>query len=77
MGTLENEYFQLNALAYIQTIANGGYGLIFLVYSIYMVLKKMPEENYIEAEIQCLTAIDNPRIVKLYQYYITNVILVC
>ena len=66
-------FFENLGLTYTETIAKGGYGLVYLVhsdhYQSYFAMKKIPEKLFNEAEVNCLKAIYDPNIVALYNYY--------
>ncbi|EAY09874.1 CAMK family protein kinase [Trichomonas vaginalis G3] len=69
-------FFHNHSLEYDSTIGHGGYGTIYKVYSskyqTFFALKQIPEEQFNEAEVECLKSIDDPRIVNLYKYYSFN-----
>lgn len=73
MNQEELEFFQQQGIQCINTIAQGGFGVVFYVYSVHYkanyALKKIPLENFNESEIECVKQIDVPDIVNLYQYY--------
>lgn len=73
MDSTDGEFLELNGLKYIDTIANGGYGVILLVYSIQyqqkFALKKIPNNLFRESELECLKHLDDIFIVNLYKYY--------
>lgn len=76
MEQSEIEFFQKEGIVCNGLIAKGGYGVVFDVYSTQykdrFALKKIPEDLFNESEIDCLKAIDDPRIVHLYKYYKFN-----
>lgn len=73
MNRLEQEYFEKQGYKFIKTIARGGFGVVFLVYSHpynqYFAVKKIPKEMFNCAEIDCLIQIDDPKVCNLYQYF--------
>lgn len=73
MNQKEVEFFAQHQLTYQSVIAQGGYGVIYSVYSTRyqttFALKKIPNICFYPAEVDCLKAIDDPYIVNLYQYY--------
>lgn len=76
MNIEEIAFFRDQNLEYINTIAQGGFGLIFYVYNtLYkseFALKKIPIDHFNQSEIDSLLTIDDPHIVRLYKYYIFN-----
>lgn len=73
MNSSEIDFLRKQGIVPIKTLAKGGYGTIYLVfhqqYKTNFALKKIPEQNFEESEIECLKTIYDPRIVSLYQYY--------
>lgn len=73
MNPAELEFFQREGLAFTRVIAHGGYGVVYEVFSpqfkTKFALKKVPENRFNEEELDCLTTIDIPNIVRLYKYY--------
>lgn len=76
MNDMETSYFATQGTQYINPIANGAFGSVYNVYSSNyqnnFALKKIPIKIFKESEIQCLKAIDDPRIVSLFNYYKFN-----
>ncbi|EAY10152.1 CAMK family protein kinase [Trichomonas vaginalis G3] len=73
MNKLEIDFFEQHGYQFIKTIARGGFGVVFLVYSQsydqYFAVKKIPKENFNCAEIHCLIEINDPKVCNLYQYF--------
>lgn len=73
MNPGEIEYFKQHDIQIISSIGEGGYGSVYYVYSstykTYFALKKIPQKNFKQAEIDCLMTLDDPNIVRLYKYY--------
>ncbi|EAX94589.1 AGC family protein kinase [Trichomonas vaginalis G3] len=73
MNLAELEFFKSQGIEYQSTIAQGGFGVVFYVYSThyhsFFALKKIPDVSFNESEIECIKQIDDPHIVSLYQYY--------
>lgn len=69
----EQEFFKSIGIEYIHTIGKGGFGTVYYVYSsqykCYFAFKKVPENHFKQNEIDCLMAIDDPHIIRLYKYY--------
>lgn len=73
MDQKEIEFFEANGIICQNMIAKGAYGTVYLVFSTQyesnFALKRIPEKLYKEAEIDCLIALDDPKIVSLYRYF--------
>lgn len=73
MDTLELEFLKNNNMTFQSVIAKGGFGTIYLVFSLqyqqFFALKKIPENRFNKAEVDCLMEIDHPNIISLYKYY--------
>ncbi|EAX95171.1 CAMK family protein kinase [Trichomonas vaginalis G3] len=73
MNQEEIDYLESMGFTVQDTIAKGGFGTIHTVYSklykIVFAMKKIPETLFNEAEIECLKAIDNNKIIHLYHYF--------
>lgn len=67
------EFLEKNEMSLLSTIAKGGYGVVYYVYSqqykANFALKKIPADMFNEAEVECLKSIDDPHIVSLYKIY--------
>lgn len=76
MHERESEFFMKEGLICNGIIAEGGFGVVYNVYSIkyqtYFALKKIPEQRFNEAEIECMKHIDHPNTCNLYNYYRFN-----
>lgn len=76
MNEEELEFFEKQGFTYVNTIAKGGYGVIYYVYSkkydSHFALKKIPQRRFNPNEINSLISIDNPLTVSLYSYYLFN-----
>lgn len=76
MNQAELSFFESQGISYNGIIAQGGYGVVYEVYSSKyksnFALKKIPQQAFSDSEIECLKAIDDPRIVRLYQTYNFN-----
>lgn len=66
-------FFQNQGLMFNNIIAKGGFGTIYNMYSSQykstFALKSIPLEMFNQSELDCLIAIDDPKIVRLYKYY--------
>lgn len=73
MNSKEIEFFASKKISYVNSIAKGGFGEIFLVhsdqYKTTFALKKVPEKRFNAAEIEVMKSIDDVNIVNLYNYY--------
>lgn len=73
MNEKETQFFEHEGLVYQRTIASGAYGVLYLVFSnryqTFFALKKVPEQEFNQAEIDCLKSLDQCNIVNLYKYY--------
>lgn len=73
MNESERIFFDQQGIIFTRVIAEGGFGVICLVYhSVYeqhFVLKKVPQERFKESEIECLKQLDQPNIINLYNTY--------
>lgn len=73
MDPEETAFLQSLGLTYTETIAKGGYGIIYLThsnqYNSYFAVKKIPTKLFNEAEVACLKSFYDPNIVQLYNYY--------
>lgn len=73
MNEEEREFFEKMGIEFTRVIAEGGFGVIYLVfhtkYQQHFALKKIPEDRFKEEEIECLKTLDNPNIINLYNYY--------
>lgn len=60
----------------IEKIAHGAFGEVWKVYSFQyksnFALKKIPQNKYLEGEIECMKSINACFIVNLYNYYVFN-----
>ncbi|EAX99776.1 CAMK family protein kinase [Trichomonas vaginalis G3] len=76
MHEREAEFFLKEGLVCNGVIAEGGFGIVFNVYSLqyqtYFALKKIPEQRFNEAEIECMKRLDHPNACNLYNYYRFN-----
>lgn len=76
MDPSEVEFLESVGLHVIDSIAKGGYGIIYLVhsnkYQTDFALKKIPKNMFNEAQIECMKNLYDPNIVSLYQYYVFN-----
>ncbi|EAX96198.1 CAMK family protein kinase [Trichomonas vaginalis G3] len=76
MDPKEQQFLDDNGLVFIKIIAKGTFGVIYQVYSEQFrsnfALKRIPEKLFSDQEVQCLIAIDDPKIVSLYKYYKFN-----
>lgn len=76
MDGSELEFLESNNIVYQNVIAHGGFGTIYLVFSLqyqqFFALKKIPENRFNKAEIDCLMEIVHPNIISLYKYYTFN-----
>lgn len=73
MDEKELAYFENVGILYQNVIAQGGFGTIFLVFSVqyqqYFALKKIPEQRFNESEIECLMNLDHPNTIMLYKCF--------
>lgn len=73
MDSNEQEFFEKQGIYYVDTIAKGGYGIIYYVYSKnyddYYALKKIQQKHFNPNEINCLISINNPLTINLYQCF--------
>ncbi|EAX89756.1 CAMK family protein kinase [Trichomonas vaginalis G3] len=73
MNAPEIDFFKGQNIEIVNVIGEGGFGSVFYVYShtykTYFALKKIPQDKFKQAEIDCLMTIDDPYIVRLYKYY--------
>lgn len=73
MDIKEVSFLESQGIVIHDTIAQGGYGAIFYVfstqYNMYFALKKIKKENFNQAEIECLKSLDDPLFVRLYNFY--------
>jgi serine/threonine protein kinase len=73
---IDKAFFDSHNFRFLNYIGRGGYGIIFLVYSVQydqnFALKKVPTKKFRQSEVDCMRTIDNPSIVPLYDYYYYN-----
>lgn len=73
MDDQERDFFDKQSIEFARVIAEGGFGVIYLVYhSVYdqhFALKKVPEDRFKEDEVECLKQLDQPNIISLYNTY--------
>ncbi|EAX90214.1 CAMK family protein kinase [Trichomonas vaginalis G3] len=73
MNPSELEFFKQQKMNIEQSIAVGGFGEIFLVYSeqykMHFAMKKIESKFFNRTEIDVLQSIDNNNIVRLYSYF--------
>lgn len=73
MNSEEIEFLNSIGLTYECSIAKGGFGAIYRVYSKFynmsFALKKIDERQFNEEEVNCHKTIDNPHVVNLYSYH--------
>lgn len=73
MNQDELDFLKQYEIEVVDVIGQGGFGSVYYVYSTryktYFALKRIPENNFKQAEIDCLLTTDDPRIVRLYKYY--------
>lgn len=76
MNYRELEFFTRNGIEFEKVLARGSNGLVYLVYSTQLmqrfVIKKYPSYIFKEKDLDNITAISNPHLVKVYQYYMFN-----
>ena len=76
MEPIDEEFFQLHHIEYVDIIGRGGYGVIFKVFSPHyqqhFALKRIPAEKFDSSEVECMIAINSSSIVPLYHYYYFN-----
>lgn len=76
MNNEELHFLHGLGLSVQDSIAKGGFGTIYSVFShaykMVFALKKIPEQEFNEAELECLKQLDDPHIVNLYGYYKFN-----
>lgn len=76
MDNIECAFFHERGLIYKETIGEGGFGKLFLVYSQqygqFFALKKIPQYSFNEGEIECLKHICHANIINLYKYFKFN-----
>ncbi|EAX99774.1 CAMK family protein kinase [Trichomonas vaginalis G3] len=69
----ERDWFEKEGIEYISTIAEGAYGKIFLVYSKKLqanfALKKIPEKDFSESEVELMKELSHPNVIKMIQIY--------
>lgn len=69
----EQKFFENKGIEIIRVIAEGGYGTVYLVFhaqfQTYFALKKIPQNRFKEAEIECLKKLDQTNIINLYEIY--------
>lgn len=72
----EINFLAQNNIQIISMIAQGGFGTVYYVYcpqyQNYYALKKVQEKRFKQMEVDCLQAIDDISIVRLYKYYNYN-----
>ena len=70
---VDKEFLEQKGLEFVENIGSGGYGSVSLVYStqykMQFALKKMHKRNEEDTEVQMLSALDCPNIVRLYKYF--------
>lgn len=73
MDRKDIEFFATQGLEFKSVIANGGYGVIYLMfshkYNTNFAIKTIPKEMFKESELECLKTIDDPHIVMLYNFF--------
>lgn len=74
MNSSEITYFKELGFEFVKVIAQGGYGVVFEVYSEKFnssyAIKKIPKCFLSQAELDCLMQIDDVRVVRLYQVFV-------
>lgn len=73
MNQTELQYFESVGYSFVREIAQGGYGVVYEMYSEKFkssyALKKIPQNTFKQCELDCLMSIDDPFIVRLYQIF--------
>lgn len=73
MNSAEAEFLQSHNIKCIKEIGIGGFGSIYYVYSTKykanFAMKKIPKKVFKQNEIDCMMAIDEPHIVRLFEYF--------
>lgn len=69
----EIDFLKSQGIDYLNLIGQGAFGSIIRVYSTKykaeFALKKIPKKMFKQTEVECLMAIDDPLIVRLYEYF--------
>lgn len=76
MDSAEVQHFKNLGIVIEKTLAEGGYGVIYEAYSTQyktkFAFKKVPLKSFNQSEIETLTSLDHPNIVRLYKIYRYN-----
>ncbi|EAX93624.1 hypothetical protein TVAG_336100 [Trichomonas vaginalis G3] len=69
----ELEFLQQQGIVFNNVIAKGGFGTIYSVYHVNykstFALKFIPMIAFSQSELDCLIALDDPKIIRLYKYF--------
>lgn len=72
MDSDEIAFLEQNGIIINDVIAQGGFGVIYYVYSTKyktnFALKKIPQTRFVQEEFECLQKIDESNVVSLYQF---------
>ena len=72
MEIADMQFLTQYGLQYDSTIAKGGYGIVYKVYSYqykdFFALKRIPADRFMQNEIECMKKVESPFIVSLYNY---------